>query len=170
MWIGTPLLRRKLRLLTTPSLCYCVSICFRIVSRLFHERAVKRICKYCLSFKNEGVIFKPDISKSLECHVDADFAGGWATGDGSWPQTVLSRTGYIISYAGFPIYWARKLQPDIELSTTEAEYISLSMTMRGVHTAIFYIFSCLSRKCFFLHRRTSPSCFLHNVGRQQELH
>ena len=72
--------------------------------KLSHERAVKRICKYLLSSKNEGVIFKPDISKVLECHVDADFAGSWATGDGTQPETVLSRTGYIISYAGCPIH------------------------------------------------------------------
>ena len=40
---------------------------------------------------------------------------------------VLSRTGFVISYAGCPIYWASKLQTEIALSTTEAEYMALSI-------------------------------------------
>ena len=64
--------------------------------------------------------------------MDADFAGGWATGDSTQPEIVLSRTGFVISYAGCPIYWCSKLQTEIALSTTEAEYIALSMAMRDV--------------------------------------
>ena len=83
---------------------------FNNCPRLSHECAVKRIYKYLLSSKNEDIIFKPDVSKGLECHVDADFAGGWATGDSTQPETVLSRTGYTISYAGCLIHWCSKLQ------------------------------------------------------------
>ena len=105
---------------------------FNNCPKLSHERDINRICKYLLSSQNKGIIFKPDVSKGLECHVDTDFAGGWATGDSTQPETVLSRTGYIISYAGCPIYWCSKLQSEIALSTTEAEYIALSMAMREV--------------------------------------
>ena len=45
---------------------------------------------------------------------------------------VLSRTGFVISYAGCPIFWHSKLQTEIVLSTTEAEYIALSQAMRDV--------------------------------------
>jgi hypothetical protein len=93
---------------------------------------VKRICKYLLDTKDKGIIFKPDKSRGLECHVDADFAGGWVSGEHSNPESVLSRTGYVISYAGCPIYWKSKLQSEIALSTTEAEYMALSMAMREV--------------------------------------
>ena len=62
----------------------------------------------------------------------ADFAGGWTEGKSSNPEAVLSRTGFVISYAGCPIYWRSKLQSEIALSTTEAEYIALSMAMREV--------------------------------------
>ncbi|KAL7523409.1 hypothetical protein ACHAXR_000164, partial [Thalassiosira sp. AJA248-18] len=68
----------------------------------------------------------------LECHVDADFAGGWDSGDTSNPESVLSSTGFVISYAGCPIYWRSKLQSEITLSMTESEYIALSMAMREV--------------------------------------
>ena len=105
---------------------------FNANPKLCHERAVKRICKYLLGTMDKGIIFRPDHSKGLECHVDADFAGGWADGDSSNPESVLSRTGFIISYAGCPIYWCSKLQTEIALSTTESEYIALSQSMREV--------------------------------------
>ena len=42
----------------------------------------------------------------------------------------MSRTGYIIKFANCPIVWVSKIQTEIYLSTTEAEYISLSQSMR----------------------------------------
>ena len=105
---------------------------FNNAPMLCHERAIKRICKYLLGTMDKGMIFRPDMARGLECHVDADFAGGWSSGDTQNPEMVLSRTGFVISYAGCPIYWASKLQTEIALSTTEAEYIALSMAMREV--------------------------------------
>ena len=81
---------------------------------------------------DKGIIFKPDLSRGLECDVGADFAGGWATGDQSNPESVLSRAGYVISCAGCPIHWCSKMESEIALSTTEAEYIAMSMAMREV--------------------------------------
>ena len=100
--------------------------------KLCHEKAVKRICRYLLGTLNKGIIFRPDSTKGLECHVDADFAGGWSSGDTTNPESVLSRTGFVILYAGCPIFWQSKLQSEIALSTTESEYIALSMSMRQV--------------------------------------
>ena len=94
--------------------------------KLCHERAIKRICKYLLGTMDKGIIFQPDHSKGLKCHVDADFAGGWTNGNSSNPEAVLSQTGFIILYTGCPTYWCSKLQTEIALSTTEAEYIALS--------------------------------------------
>ena len=47
---------------------------FNNCSKLSHERAVKMICKYLLSSKNEGIFFRSNVSRDLECHVDADFS------------------------------------------------------------------------------------------------
>ena len=47
-------------------------------------------------------------------------------------ESVLSRTGYIITYCGCPIHWVSKLQSKITLSTTKAKYIVLSMCMRDL--------------------------------------
>lgn len=105
---------------------------FSINPRLSHQRAVIRIGKYLKGSEDKGLIFKPDPSKGLECFVDADFAGGWNKSDSSDASSVMSRTGYVLMYCGCPITWCSKLQTEIALSTTEAEYIALSQAMREV--------------------------------------
>jgi len=105
---------------------------FCIDPKLSHERAVKRIGRYLIGNKNKGIVFKPDTSKGVECYVDADFAGGWSKADADNSDNVLSRTGFVVFYAGCPIFWASRLQTEIVLSTAESEYIALSTAMREV--------------------------------------
>ena len=64
--------------------------------------------------------------------VDADFAGNQNSIEGENPALVLSRTGSIVTYAKCPVIWSSKLQTEISLSTTEAEYIALSQALREV--------------------------------------
>ena len=85
-----------------------------------------------LETKDRGLIYSIDRSKGIECHVDASFAGEWDRNDPDNPDNLLSRTGFVISYAGCPIIWMSKLQTEIALSTAEAEYIALSQAMRSV--------------------------------------
>ena len=40
-----------------------------------HEEAIKRICRYLLKTKSQGLTLRPDKSKGLECFVDADWVG-----------------------------------------------------------------------------------------------
>ncbi len=76
------------------------------------------------------MIYAPDSKRGLEVWVDADFAGGWNPEEAGDADNVYSRTGFIIYYAGCPIYWQSKLQTEIALSTAEAEYISMSQALR----------------------------------------
>ena len=96
-----------------------------------HGEAVEHIVKYLRDTRDEGIIFKPQTDKSFDVYADADFVGNWhkmtAAHDSS---TAKSRTGYVITYAGCPIAWASKLQTVIALSSCEAEYISLSDSLR----------------------------------------
>jgi hypothetical protein len=73
-----------------------------------------------------GLRFKPDSTKGFECYCDAHFSGLWnkafAPVD---PNTSKSQSGLIIFYAGFPVSWASKLQSQVAMSTTEAEYIAM---------------------------------------------
>eukprot|EP00980_Cylindrotheca_fusiformis_P023216 scaffold10228_cov101-Cylindrotheca_fusiformis.AAC.1 len=93
---------------------------------MIHEKAVKRIVRYLKKTKDQGLIMEIDKSKGIECFVDADFAGGYRKEDTTNPRDCLSRTGFIVKYAGCPIVWSSKLQSIIALSTTEAEYMALS--------------------------------------------
>ena len=80
----------------------------------------------------QGLTLKVDKSKGFECYVDADFAGGYSDANALDPQSCLSRTGYVITYANCPIIWSSKMQSTISLSTTEAEYVALSSALRDV--------------------------------------
>ena len=64
--------------------------------------------------------------------MDADFAGLWGYEDKQDPVCVWSRTGYVVTFGGCPVLWVSKLQTEIALSTTEAEYIALSQAMRDL--------------------------------------
>ena len=105
---------------------------FCIDPKLSHERSINRIGKYLIGTSDKGIIFRPDTTKGLECFVDADFAGGWNKADADDASSVMSRTGYVLMYAGCPLTWCSKLQTEIALSTTEAEYIALSQSLREV--------------------------------------
>ena len=76
------------------------------------------------------MIYKPDSTKGIEVFEDADFAGGWDPDDTLNADNVYSCTGYVICYTGCPFFWQNKLQTEIALFTTEAEYIALSQALR----------------------------------------
>ncbi len=80
-----------------------------------------------------GVRFKPQLDKGFECYCDADFSGNWnklyADVD---PSTSKCHSGWVVFYVDCPIIWASKLQSQTALSTTEAEYIAMSMALRDV--------------------------------------
>ena len=53
------------------------------------------------------------MSRGLECFVDSDFAGDWKDSDKGSTVSVLSRTGFVIMFAGCPVTWISKLQIEI---------------------------------------------------------
>jgi hypothetical protein len=66
-------------------------------------------------------------------YIDANFAGMWHQEyTHLHDNIILSRTGCIITYCGCPITLCSKLQTEIALSTTEAEYLALSMVTRDL--------------------------------------
>ncbi|KAL7517650.1 hypothetical protein ACHAWF_000140, partial [Thalassiosira exigua] len=73
----------------------------------------------------------------FEDYADADFAGNWNPSEAPTdPSTAKSHAGWAIFYAGYPIISASRLETQVSLSTTEAEYIVLSMSLRDVITAM----------------------------------
>ena len=83
-----------------------------------------------LGSTDKELVYKQDIEKGLEVFVDANFATCFNKSTAEDPALVYSKTSFIIKYAGFPIIWKSKLQIEIALLTTEAEYIALSIALR----------------------------------------
>ena len=77
---------------------------------LSHEKAVKRLRRYLLHTKKEGIIYNPEISKGLYCYVDSDLSGGWSREVCDDAYNVMYRTGMVIMYANCPVYWRSSLQ------------------------------------------------------------
>ena len=103
---------------------------FSIDPKESHAVAVKRIGRYLKGTSNEGLILDPK-DYSFEVFADADHSGNWKFGESTDDEaTAKSRTGYVIKYAGCPVVWHSKLQKEIALSSTEAEYVCLSESLR----------------------------------------
>lgn len=82
-----------------PELAFAVHQCARFCNdpKRIHEQAVRRIIQYLLSTKRgtdsyQGLLFKVDITKSIDVYVDASFAGDWNISWSENPSSVFSRT------------------------------------------------------------------------------
>jgi len=117
-----------------PDILFAVHQCARFSScpKKSHEEAVKRIGRYLKRTKDKGMIYEFDPTKGIEVFVDADFAGSWTLADSYDVRSALSRTGYVIKIANCPRCWVSKMQSEVALSTTEAEYIALSQSTRDL--------------------------------------
>ncbi len=94
---------------------------------------MKCIGRYLLVAKERGIILHPAKDKLFHCWVDASHAGEWNKKDAmDNPDIAKSRTGCVFTFANCPIIWPSKLQMEIALSSTEAEYIALSTATREV--------------------------------------
>ena len=119
---------------TRPDIAYAVHQCARFLEnpKVSHAQAVKILIRYLMGTKDKGIILNPR-DHSFDCWADADFSGNWHHDTAQVdPSTAKSRSGYLVTYAGCPILWASKLQTEIALSTTKAEYITLSQSLREV--------------------------------------
>ena len=92
-----------------------------------HWQALKRVLRYLQGSKNKKLVFKPaHVSNKLVGYADTD----WAS-DVSDRKSV---SGFIFFAYGCPISWASRKQPTLAVSSSEAEYVSLSI---GTQEAIW---------------------------------
>ena len=120
---------------TRPDISVSMHQCARFSERpkRSHAEAVKRIGRYLLAMRDKGLIIRPNELRLFKCWVDVDYAGNWLKTDAYIdPMTSKSRSGWLIRFAGAPITWSSKLQTITALSATEAEYITLSTSLREV--------------------------------------
>ena len=118
---------------TRPDIAYAVLqyAHFSIDPDTTHAQAIICIARYLRDTRDKRIIFDPNKEESLEVFADASLAGLWNKDTAEEDVcTSKSQTGYVITFAGCPVLWASKLQLQCALSTTEAEYISLSQVLR----------------------------------------
>jgi hypothetical protein len=93
--------------MTRPDISMAVHNCARFSHRPtnLHEQAVKRIGRYLAGTSTKGLTLRPQSNGKLDMRVDADFAGTWHKEYAHLRTSVLSRTGYVITYCGCIIQW-----------------------------------------------------------------
>lgn len=89
-----------------------------------HWQAVKRIFRYLKGTANVRLRYTKTKDFTLQAYSDADWGGDL--------EERKYCTGYIINFCKGAISWNSKLQPCIATSTTEAEYIALSTTVKEI--------------------------------------
>jgi hypothetical protein len=128
-----------------------------------HELALIRIGRYLKGTSDKGIILRPLDAESLktDVYVDAAFACGWGTEVGSNPESVKSRTGYIIEIANCPVLWVSKLQTTIATSTMESEYTALSIALRAAIPLLSVIESVTKGLHFTKHKLLTFKATVH---------
>uniref|UniRef100_A0AAV1U725 Reverse transcriptase Ty1/copia-type domain-containing protein n=1 Tax=Peronospora matthiolae TaxID=2874970 RepID=A0AAV1U725_9STRA len=109
---------------TRPDIAFAVGYVSRFMENPQEEHwvAVKRIFRYLQGTKTHGICYKPSARIDFRGYSDADWAGDLTDRK--------STSGYTFMLLGAPVSWGSKKQPSVSLSTTEAEYIALSLAIQ----------------------------------------
>nr|GFD40997.1 uncharacterized mitochondrial protein AtMg00810-like [Tanacetum cinerariifolium] len=103
-----------------PDLQFAICMCARYQARPTekHVHAVKRIFRYLRGIVHRGLWYPKDYSVALTAFTDADHAG--------CQYTRHSTSGSVQFLGERLISWSSKRQKSATISSTEAEYITLS--------------------------------------------
>ncbi|KAG2960768.1 Retrovirus-related Pol polyprotein from transposon TNT 1-94 [Phytophthora cactorum] len=109
---------------TRPDIAYAVGYVSRFMENPQEEHwvTVKRIFRYLQGTKTHGICFKPGNKIDFRGYSDADWAGDLADRK--------STSGYTFMLMSAPVSWGSKKQSSVSLSTSEAEYIALSLAIQ----------------------------------------
>jgi hypothetical protein len=90
---------------TQPDISMVVHQCAHYCTnpKALHELVVKRIVHYLLATKDKGLILKSISKLSLDMFVDADFTGWWHEEYAELRDSILSCTGYMITFRGYQL-------------------------------------------------------------------
>lgn len=109
---------------TRPDISFAVGRASRSLSKPSDDdvTAVKRIFKYLRGTLDYGIFYKKTSKFTLECFSDYDYAG--------CPVTRRSTSGYIFNLGSGAISWCSQLQKCVVTSSTEAEYVAGSQSIK----------------------------------------
>jgi hypothetical protein len=109
-----------LSILTRPDISYAVSKLSQFLERpgLPHFTAAMQVFRYLKGTMYRGLHFQRQDSYNLRSFINADWA--------NCPDTRRSHTGFLVLWQAHLISWKSTKQATVSLSSTEAEYKSLS--------------------------------------------
>lgn len=108
-----------------PDISYAVNVLSRFSTDpgKAHWEAVKRIMRYLKGTINKGLVYKSNPKyPSIIGYCDADWAGS--------VDDRQSTTGYVFLFQSAAISWATKKQKTVALSSTEAEFMSITAAIQ----------------------------------------
>eukprot|EP00957_Ditylum_brightwellii_P026156 1978734-Ditylum_brightwellii.AAC.1 len=94
-----------------PEIAMGVHQCARFTNQpmLSHECALQQIVKYLSTTGHRGIVYYPDPNLGIQRYVEADCAGSWSKADADNPKNFMPCTGFVVMYAGCPVFWQSKL-------------------------------------------------------------
>lgn len=106
---------------TRPDIAFAVGVVSKFNSEptQTHLTAVKRILRYLKGTSDLGITYRKMKNEKLIGYSDADWAGD--------RDDRHSTSGVVFFMSGGPVSWLSKKQAVVALSTSEAEYIALSL-------------------------------------------
>jgi hypothetical protein len=109
---------------TRPDIAFDVSRMAKYVESptILQWKAVKHIMRYFRHTSDYGLEFGGSGNVDFKCFCDSDWGGDTATRE--------LTSGYIFCMAGGAISWSSKKQAVVALSSTESEYVGLSLAAK----------------------------------------
>ena len=95
-----------------------------------HWTAVKKIFRYLRGTTSLGITFSGSTNNNKDVNNNNNNINVIGYCDSDWGDNIdhrKSTTGYVFHIANGPVSWSSKVQPTVALSSTEAEYMAVSM-------------------------------------------
>ena len=108
---------------TRPDIAFATSVASRFAKNPSHThtKTVKTILKYLKGTKDRGIVYGQG-TLTIEGYCNSDWAGD--------KDSRKSTSSYIFMLNGGPVSWCSKRQATVALSSTEAEYIALTLAAK----------------------------------------
>ena len=109
---------------TRPDIAFSTAVASRFSKNLLHQhkKAVKTILKYLKGSKQRGITYGGKKELKIQGYSNSDWAGD--------KKSRKSTSKYIFMLNGGPVSWCSKRQSTVALSSTEAEYIALTLAAK----------------------------------------
>lgn len=109
---------------TMPDIAFATSVANRFAKNPGHQHteAVKTILRYLKGSRERGITYGGQEELLVEGYSDSDWAGD--------KESRKSTSGFIFMLNGGPVSWCSKKQSTVALSSTEAEYIALTLAAK----------------------------------------